>query len=104
MASVLLDGSHTSKKRGGEAVGYQGRKSDKTTNSLYLSDNSGGSQVGEHNDLYEISRLFEDMTNILEPAGIDCRGAFLNADPGFADGILGRNGQIIRHKALIKYF
>ena len=89
MSSVQLDGSHTPAKRGGEAVGYQGRKSAKTTNSLYLSDNSGQmlvvgeAQSGEHNDLYEISRLFEEMTSILEQAGIDCRGVFLNADPGF---------------------
>jgi transposase len=41
LSSVQLDGSHTPSKRGGEAVGYQGRKSSKTTNSLYLSDKTG---------------------------------------------------------------
>lgn len=89
MSSVQLDGSHTPAKRGGEAVGYQGRKATRTTNSLFLSDNTGQmlsvseAQSGEHNDLYEITRLFEEMIAVLEAAGIDCRGIFLNADPGF---------------------
>lgn len=89
MSSVQLDGSHTPAKGGGEAVGYQGRKATKTTNSLFLSDNTGQmlvvseAQSGEHNDLYDIERLFKEMIAVLEGAGIDCRGVFLNADPGF---------------------
>ncbi|OMP74470.1 IS5 family transposase [[Flexibacter] sp. ATCC 35208] len=89
LSSAQLDGSHTPSKRGGEQVGYQGRKGCKTTNSLYLSDNNGqllsvGSpQSGEHNDLFEISRLFEEIIAVLEQADISCKGVFLNADPGF---------------------
>ena len=41
LSSVDLDGSHTSCIRGGEQVGYQGRKKRKTTNLLYLSDRQG---------------------------------------------------------------
>lgn len=41
LSSVQLDGSHTPAKRGGEAVGYQGRKASETTNTLFLADNSG---------------------------------------------------------------
>ncbi|WPV69207.1 transposase family protein [Chitinophaga sp. LS1] len=89
LSCAQLDGSHTPAKRGGEQVGYQGRKACKTTNSLYLSDNNGqilsvGSpQSGEHNDLYEISSIFEKMISLLEEAGINSSGVFLNADPGF---------------------
>lgn len=89
MSSVQLDGSHTPAKRGGEAVGYQGRKSAKTTNSLFLSDNTGQmlvvseAQSGEHNDLYELETLFKEMIEVLEQADINCKGIFLNADPGF---------------------
>ena len=89
MSCVQLDGSHTPAKRGGAAVGYQGRKAAKTTNSLFLCDNSGQmltvseAQCGEHNDLYDINRLFSEMLHILEQAGIECGGIFINADPGF---------------------
>ena len=41
MSSVDLDGSHTPAIRGGEEVGYQGRKKRKTTNALYLTDRKG---------------------------------------------------------------
>lgn len=89
MSSVQLDGSHTPAKRGGESVGYQGRKATKTSNSLYLCDNTGQmlavseSQCGEHNDLYDISKLFKEMIAVLEQAAINCKGIFVNADPGF---------------------
>ncbi len=89
MSSAQLDGSHTPAKRGGEAVGYQGRKSTKTTNSLFLCDNAGQmlsvskAQSGEHNDMYDIANLFKEMIAVLEQADIDCNGIFMNADPGF---------------------
>ncbi|MDR0791916.1 MAG: transposase, partial [Chitinophagaceae bacterium] len=89
MSSVQLDGSHAIAKRGGEAVGYQGRKSAKTTNNLFLSDDTGQmlvvaeAQSGNHNDLYNLTKLFEEMISVLEAADIDCRGIFLNADSGF---------------------
>lgn len=41
MSGVDLDGSHTAALRGGEEVGYQGRKKRKTTNALYLTDRQG---------------------------------------------------------------
>ena len=81
--------SLTSAKRGGEAVGYQGRKSAVTCNSLYLSDNKGQMlavgtpQSGQHNDLYNIESIFKEMLEILEQAGISSKGIFLKADPGF---------------------
>lgn len=89
LSSVQLDGSHTTARCGGEAVGYQGRKSAKTTNSLFLSDDSGQlltvsvPQSGEHNDLYQIRAVLEEMIAVLEQAGISSKGLFLNADPGF---------------------
>jgi transposase len=94
LSSIQIDGSHTPAKRGGEAVGYQGRKAAKTTNSIFLSDNTGQmlsvsvAQSGEHNDLYEIKTVFEDLLETLKAAGIDCRGLFLNADPGFDSEVL----------------
>jgi len=89
LSCIQLDGSHTPAKNGGGAVGYQGRKSCKTSNSLFICDNNGQMlavctpQSGEHNDLYEISTLFKEMTAILTSAGIETKGLFLNADPGF---------------------
>lgn len=41
MSSVDLDGSHTRATKGGESVGYQGRKKFNTTNALYLTDRQG---------------------------------------------------------------
>lgn len=89
MSSVELDGSQTLCKNGGEAVGYQKRKSGKTTNSLYLSDSRGimlamaTPQEGQHHDLFEIKQLFEEICQMLKEAGVDVEGLFLNADPGF---------------------
>lgn len=60
MSSVDLDGSHTPAMRGGEEVGYQGRKKRKTTNALYLTDRKGlplamsSPKSGEHHDTHTI--------------------------------------------------
>lgn len=89
MSSVQLDGSHTPAKRGGEEVGYQGRKASKTTNLLFLADNKGqmlacaNPQEGQHNDLFNIKELFNELCEILIKAGINLNGLFLNADAGF---------------------
>ncbi len=89
LSCIQLDGSHTLAKRGGEAVGYQGRKASKTTNLLFLADNQGqmlacaSPQEGKHNDLYNIQELFEELCQMLIKAGINLRGLFLNADAGF---------------------
>lgn len=89
LSCIQLDGSHTPCKRGGAAVGYQGRKATKTSNTLYLCDNQGQilccatPQEGQHNDLFELQTLFEQMCQFLIAAGIDVKGLFLNADAGF---------------------
>ncbi len=62
MSSVDLDGSHTRAMKGGEAIGYQGRKKSNTTNALYLTDRKGKPLAmsepisGEHHNLYEIDK------------------------------------------------
>lgn len=89
LSSLQLDGSHTPAKNGGQAVGYQGRKAAKTTNSLFLADNAGvmlacaTPQAGQHHDLFDIERLFEQLCVLLESAEINLKGLFLNADSGF---------------------
>ena len=89
LSSMQLDGSHPPSKRGGQAVGYQGRKASKTSNALFLADNTGQMlalsepQQGQHHDLYKIRALFTQLCDLLKQAGIDSRGVFLNADPGF---------------------
>lgn len=89
LSSIQLDGSHTPAKNGGEAVGYQGRKSAKTTNSLFLADNSGiplaiaSPQEGQHHDLFEIQTLFAELCDLLRASGVELKGLFLNADAGF---------------------
>ncbi len=94
LSSMQLDGSQTPCKKQGEHIGYQGRKACKTTNALFLSDKEGQPlaiatpQAGHHNDLYEIQELFNQMCALLEEAGIDLRGVFMNADGGFdAEGL-----------------
>jgi len=89
LSSIQLDGSQTPSKKQGENIGYQGRKGTKTTNALFLCDKDGQPlsmatpQAGNHNDLYEIQQLFEQMCTLLEEAGISLRGVFMNADAGF---------------------
>ena len=89
MSSVELDGSHTPAKNGDDAVGYQGRKASKTTNALFLSDSQGvmlalsTPQAGQHHDLFQIQLLFDELCGLLKAAGLDLKGLFLNADPGF---------------------
>lgn len=89
LSSVQLDGSHTRAQNGGEAVGYQGRKSAKTSNSIFLCDNTGqmlsvsSPQCGEHNDLYDIDNLLTEIISVLNEADINTAGLFLNADAGF---------------------
>lgn len=89
LSTAQIDGSHTPAKNGGAAVGYQGRKATKTTNSLFLADNQGvmlamaTPQEGNHHDLFEIQPLFTQLIALLQAAGIEAKGVFLNADPGF---------------------
>ena len=98
LSSLQLDGSHTPAKKQGEHVGYQGRKATKTTNALFFSDKEGlplsmaTPQAGNHNDLFEIRELFAEMCALLEQAGIDLRGVFMNADAGFDARVVRETG------------
>jgi transposase len=89
LSSVQLDGTHTPAKRGGEAVGYQGRKKCKTSNMLILSDSNGipiacsEPIAGNHNDAYQLVPNFKMMIKPLESSNIRVDGLFLNADAGF---------------------
>ena len=89
LSSIEFDGSHTPAKNGGDAVGYQGRKACNTTNALFVSDNQGvmlamsTPQEGQHHDLFKIQGLFDEICSLLKEAGINLKGLFLNADPGF---------------------
>lgn len=89
LSSADLDGSHTTSLRGGEQVGYQGRKKRKTTNSLYLTDRQGlplsisRPVSGNHHDLYDIENQLEEMITDLQKSEVSVDGLFLNADAGF---------------------
>ncbi len=89
LSSIQLDGSHTPTKRGGQQVGYQGRKKSKTTNALFLTDKNGlpiamsRPVAGNHNDLFDIENLFQKMIEDIQDTGIDPDGLFMNADAGF---------------------
>lgn len=89
LSSIQLDGSHTRALRGGQAVGYQGRKKSKTSNMLFLTDSQGipiacGDPVaGNHHDSYGLVQQVEKMWKALESAQIPIDGLFLNADAGF---------------------
>ena len=89
LSSAEFDGSHTPAKNGGDAVGYQGRKACKTTNTLFICDNQGvmlamsTPQAGQHHDLFEIQSLFDEICAMLKQAEISLDGLFLNADSGF---------------------
>lgn len=89
LSSADIDGSHTPALRGGEAVGYQGRKKRRTTNALYLTDRQGLPLAmsvpvpGHHHDLVDIETHFEQLTSTLKQAGIALNGLFLNLDSGF---------------------
>ncbi|MEJ8802066.1 hypothetical protein [Pontibacter sp. H249] len=89
LCSVQLDGSQTICKRGGEWVGFQTRKAANTCNSLFLSDDTGmllacsGPVAGNHHDLFEIEKVFKQLTELLREAGLEVDGLFLNADAGF---------------------
>ena len=74
-----MDGIHTPAKNG-DAVGYQGRKACKTTNSLFISDSQGimlsifTPQEGQHHDIFEIQSLFDEICAISKEANISLDG------------------------------
>lgn len=89
ISNANIDGSHTRAIKGGEAVGYQGRKKAKTSNMLSISDSKGlpialgEVQSGEHNDTYRIDAVMRAMVKDLKEAGIEVEGLFFNADASF---------------------
>jgi len=89
MSSIQLDGSHTLSKRGGESVGYQGRKKGNTSNMLFICDNNGlalsCSDVisGNHHDVFEIEKQLDHMLEDIRKSNIRTDYLFLNADAGF---------------------
>ena len=89
MSSIELDGSHTPSKRGGQAVGYQGRKKCKTSNIIFLTDKNGiplacsNPVSGNHNDLYEYEEMMSEIAVTLMDSKIEMDGLFMNADAGF---------------------
>ena len=89
LSCVQLDGSQTICKHGRECMGYQNRKAANSCNSLFLADNKGQmlacSQAvsGAHHDLYEIELVFKELGSLLQEAGSETEGLFLNADAGF---------------------
>lgn len=91
LSCINLDGSHTRAFRGGEAVGYNGRKKYKSTNMLFLVDRRGviiGCSEpisGEHHDLYKIQDHFEEIVRMVKRGCLDLKDLFLNADAGFDD-------------------
>ena len=103
MPSVDPDGSHTTVLRGGEEVGYQGRKKRKTTNALYLTDRQGiplamsSPKSEEHHDGHDIEKIIGIMFEDLEKSNIRIDGLFLNADARFDCDVL-RN--VLRKKII----
>lgn len=89
LSCVQLDGSHTRANRGGQAVGFQHRKSEETTNFLYLCDSQGillaisEPICGNNHDLSNFKVYFEQLISWLEMSEISIDGLFLNADAGF---------------------
>ena len=89
LSSAQMDGTQTLVKRGGEATGYQKRKSSVTTNMLCISDRQGvllaasRPEKGNQNDVFDIEKHFNDLLNMLHDADIRTNGLFLNADAGF---------------------
>ena len=82
MSVVNLDGTHTPAKRGGEAVGYQGRKKCKTSNMLILTDKQGVPVgwsepiSGDHHDSYELRKTASKIFGSIEENGISIEGLF----------------------------
>ncbi|MEZ5196145.1 MAG: transposase family protein [Bacteroidales bacterium] len=83
-----FDGTQSLIARGGQAVGYQGRKKAKTSNMLVLTDSQGiplacsEAISGEHNDAYQLEEFVENMFESLRSSNI-ATDWLLNADAGF---------------------
>lgn len=89
MSSIDLDGNHTTALCGGDCQSYQGRKKQKTTNAIYVTDRQriplaiSSPVAGSHNDLYNISEVVKEVFSQLTKSDISTDGLFLNANTGF---------------------
>lgn len=69
-----LAGSHTLAKNGGAALGYQGHKAGRTTNTLFLADNQrlplavATPQAGNQHGVFKLERIFTELCKMLEAA------------------------------------
>jgi len=82
LSSIQLDGTHTPSKRGGSAVGYQGRKKCKTSNILIITDNRGIPLTcsepvsGNHNDAYHLVDTVNKMLENIRSSSINTVGGY----------------------------
>lgn len=89
LSSTDMDGSHTPCKKGGERSGYQGRKKSETCNMILLTGRCGSVVgcsepiSGEHHDCFEIEKVMAKILGDMRDKGLETKGLFLNADPGF---------------------
>lgn len=89
LSTAQIDGTHSLAKRGGDAVGYQGRKRGKTTNILLLTDRNGlvvacGIPLARnHHDIYQIENQIAHLFTQMKQMEIPIEGLFINADAGF---------------------
>jgi len=89
MSGIQLDGTYTSKKRGGAAVGYQGYKKSKTSNMLIITDSQGipltcsNPIAGNHNDAHDLVKTVDKMILNIQESNIRTNWLFLNTDAGF---------------------
>jgi hypothetical protein len=89
LSCIQIDGTRTPAKRGGESVGYQGRKKSKTTNMLLLTDSQGiplavsRPMAGNHHDAYKLNEHFNSRLPMSAKSSVPVQGLFLNADAGF---------------------
>lgn len=89
MSCVQLDCPQTRAQRGGEVVGFQGRKGDEITIFLYLCDNQGvilgisEAVSGNHHDVFDFEKHFLEVLSWFEKADITIKNLFLNLYAGF---------------------
>lgn len=80
LSSLQLDGAQTRTHRGGEFVSYQKRRTDETTNFLFLPDKKGHIVgisepiSGKHHDLYQIQTHFDQALSLMQEAAIPIAG------------------------------
>lgn len=89
LSELNLDGSHTSAKKGGESVAYQGGKKAKTSHIFPVSEANGyiitstGIVAGNHHDAFNLKAHLQDAFWMLKQLGLDFKGSFFNADSAF---------------------